>query len=1844
MMGLRLVIITLLTFVNVVAWAMGAGSTGTPSELGSAGQSSNTNSSNGARPLPSTDKRKCLPQMKNWVADDQSNSIFFMFENSPSESCKAGYNSRKDIQFTKSATDANRVLKERFSKKLGTSVVGNMDRCADDSDPNGKDVVTKYYMANARLQGGMERALESMAAIDATLPTSLGGRSDILGDHQRSVHGGASCSRYNMDEVCARLQACPAKSEDVKNREFSLMAAKVWRAATRLKKIELLENSCRNPWNGWVLKGPNLLDTKIGVLTGNETQIQTLSGLAQSPAFEKLRTEEGSDADVFPHLKRRILNYLKNPRGASQQDKEILTTMINEACSPRVLADIKGDLLRNYPVIGQSTFQKEFNKPLGSSPEINRHAQLAMAAQLKENRKALERLNFQFDQAAQCVYGTNNGRIPCSARQLNETLAKTLPLPDQMTGQRSFNEGAELLNQQQCVADLSGAQNQANDILAGAAMDIVLLAGSGGVAAIGRGGAIAARMGLSATQAVTRAGQINMAIDSAWAARSAANIASTCIPKPKDVTLVASTATANQCPMLSADSVKDTLDQNSCMEAVLTGSMDIVPVGLAAAVAIKNSDNAAAALARAVPTSPPASSATGEGLSSGTKAAASTPAAAVPAPKPTATPKPAKAQPKPSASTADEMAAEMERLDRGNRALAADEMLREIPTAHVDATVKHEKIVLDDGRTIRFNNGPASRDIAVKEGRLLDNAQLSDLKPGKNYNFTLTADGKWTFGEVNNNAELGVKHLLLANGRDVKAAGEMRVLPDGTIEFNLQSGTFTIPQKQAGAQESDIAAAVKKFMASQGSGKVKYAEGKFENPQGKISADELKGYCQSSAFTANNGSLCKALDIPKEAPSVRTASADVSATPSTGPPEPPKSSAQSLPDLSGKSRSEAYQAIEDSGFSLQRTVNGSRQYQSKDGSVLWVTPEGKITREGPQYKGPDGRATGTSRYDQNGNLRPKKAESTEVLRSEPLQSRSSLTQFELEKNARLEVRDKAKGLEDLLGRKKGSLSRDQNFIDELARIEKQYPTTVSTKPVAQRTREEQQMLLRKREALRKLGLKDDEIQKGMDSGYFGVAEVDSMARVQMPAVRFADPEFARAATNGNLTENQRYISFEDSSSGIRMGGVIESVGPRGEIRVFDGVSSRMLTPQEFISARPSATSAKQYSPQKTIQENFPPNSPTVTRGADQGFIENNIPLDPPFGKARVVQSVEDRKFAVQRGLIRENVPVESLEKGKSYTYVITADGSVVYGQVDNAFEYGVKHIQLANGRPVVGAGELRVNADGTISFNLESGSFSRSLIQQKGVSEAELQKRVQAVLQNNGAAQLEYTKSTLLPKDPPNRAELTELCRQSMISTFVPACKNLDSVPVSYAQANQSASARPADWQSNARSGDVRSQPRVSTPEEAVIADRNGWARFPTAEEQRQVQAFLNPKPVATRSQRVLEPVPTMDELTRNSRQESVGRLQAMERELGRRIVVKKPNGVEMGRAELAGKIDDIEARFPTTVSRKPFSERSATDRTNLIAKMRELKKLGMSDDDIRFCLRNGFCGNPPSVQPTNDFIDEVTQLRGKPVSFRLKDGQLIEGKLTDEISDNLYVVDRNGRRTSYNPNQIDESSLRAQMPSVDLAKMPTTLDSFKPQISMTPASPPPSRFEAMRTPGTQAQKPGFFNGRDGQKTVPIHDKILPAKRSRPLPGKPIYRAESEVAAESAFMKDMSDRGWGPKYYGSYKDKDGNFHILTEHMDGVDFNVNGAKFKEQKAAYITEAQLNEAERIALEMTDAGYFTRDLQFMVTPNAVRAIDPERFEFTRDALRIQGRRSEIQSEFRDLRQQLREVRGKP
>lgn len=165
-----------------------------------------------------------------------------------------------------------------------------------------------------------------------------------------------------------------------------------------------------------------------------------------------------------------------------------------------------------------------------------------------------------------------------------------------------------------------------------------------------------------------------------------------------------------------------------------------------------------------------------------------------------------------------------------------------------------------------------------------------------------------------------------------------------------------------------------------------------------------------------------------------------------------------------------------------------------------------------------------------------------------------------------------------------------------------------------------------------------------------------------------------------------------------------------EVPKAGGGTERIAVPREAISDRSAFrggnTSSLLEAPRPASQQTLRRLDELAIRSEGQGGA-NRRRVDGR--REEIWFRAEDRDEALAIGKIKENVSrIDRLEPG-SYTYIVKPDGSITVGRTDSIYEAGTKHIQLAGGERVGVAGELKVHTDGTVDFNVESGSFSAKI-------------------------------------------------------------------------------------------------------------------------------------------------------------------------------------------------------------------------------------------------------------------------------------------------------------------------------------------------------------------------------------------------------------------------------------------------------------------------------------------------------------------------------------------------------
>jgi len=114
-----------------------------------------------------------------------------------------------------------------------------------------------------------------------------------------------------------------------------------------------------------------------------------------------------------------------------------------------------------------------------------------------------------------------------------------------------------------------------------------------------------------------------------------------------------------------------------------------------------------------------------------------------------------------------------------------------------------------------------------------------------------------------------------------------------------------------------------------------------------------------------------------------------------------------------------------------------------------------------------------------------------------------------------------------------------------------------------------------------------------------------------------------------------------------------------------------------------------------------------------------------------------------------------------YTWALTNDYELTIGQVMTDIEWGVKHKQLANKRPVLAAGEMNI-AKPIVTYNLNSGTYTVPLIKQQNVSNPGL--NYEAVLQQKMQIIWNATNCTGLYYPFTNLSSSTELLNNAIVT------------------------------------------------------------------------------------------------------------------------------------------------------------------------------------------------------------------------------------------------------------------------------------------------------------------------------------------------------------------------------------------------------------------------------------------------------------------------------------------------
>lgn len=227
--------------------------------------------------------------------------------------------------------------------------------------------------------------------------------------------------------------------------------------------------------------------------------------------------------------------------------------------------------------------------------------------------------------------------------------------------------------------------------------------------------------------------------------------------------------------------------------------------------------------------------------------------------------------------------------------------------------------------------------------------------------------------------------------------------------------------------------------------------------------------------------------------------------------------------------------------------------------------------------------------------------------------------------------------------------------------------------------------------------------------------------------------------------NRGIISKVDGNGGVHVEYLLKDGRSASKVIAANNIDS-FLKPGKNIDDLNGVNSIKKYFA----------DAPTHTQGADLTFMAKRAL--PNGDRAYVNYMTPDRDFAKAQGKLFEAVSPKDLPKGQSYTYIVREDGKMVFGVAEDGWEFGVKHAHLANGDKVMAAGEITIDASGAFKWNLESGSFTRKLVESGKTDMVTLEKQMKNVFQDEFGNTGKFTDEILLNSGPPTPERLRALC------------------------------------------------------------------------------------------------------------------------------------------------------------------------------------------------------------------------------------------------------------------------------------------------------------------------------------------------------------------------------------------------------------------------------------------------------------------------------------------------------
>jgi hypothetical protein len=166
----------------------------------------------------------------------------------------------------------------------------------------------------------------------------------------------------------------------------------------------------------------------------------------------------------------------------------------------------------------------------------------------------------------------------------------------------------------------------------------------------------------------------------------------------------------------------------------------------------------------------------------------------------------------------------------------------------------------------------------------------------------------------------------------------------------------------------------------------------------------------------------------------------------------------------------------------------------------------------------------------------------------------------------------------------------------------------------------------------------------------------------------------------------------------------------------------------------------------------PPNVP-FKRGA-------KVPKNINLPTLEITYLSEGLNFAEKEHRIFRDISPNDLPRDHSYNFVIFASGEVSFSMIANVWEYGSKHLQLAQGKPVLAAGEFSIDQAGQYQFNILSGSIALPIIHKYPDYQPRLESSVTYYFRDATGTKGTLINKSLVPQNSPSLEEQTALCAE----------------------------------------------------------------------------------------------------------------------------------------------------------------------------------------------------------------------------------------------------------------------------------------------------------------------------------------------------------------------------------------------------------------------------------------------------------------------------------------------------